>query len=212
MLLIKKLSHNIKGMNCENERAIMSIAEKILESMQKDVVKSDDPDFRKVIKLSSSVQGDDIATSVYMTTVDAHGFNEKTVFVLKSYLEKFSQGNMDKLYKEHNDLSESTFKKLLTDMYNETEEVKFIMDKAFSESPVRFYEEDGLSYIDTDDEIASEAEASCYGYFCTAEGYPIFYNIFKFSKFGYDIYAGDKDSFGWVTGCVEKDGKVLVFG
>lgn len=35
-----------------------------------------------------------------------------------------------------------------------------------------------------------------------------------FSKNGYKIYAGEKDSFGWLTACIEKEGtnKVLVFG
>lgn len=31
-------------------------------------------------------------------------------------------------------------------------------------------------------------------------------------KRGYCIYPGDEDSFGWLTGCIEKDGKVLVYG
>ena len=37
-------------------------------------------------------------------------------------------------------------------------------------------------------------------------------NIHKFNKMGYSIYAGDKDSFGWLTGVVKKAGKCLVFG
>ena len=29
---------------------------------------------------------------------------------------------------------------------------------------------------------------------------------------GYRVYAGEKDSFGWLTGCIRKDNYVLVYG
>lgn len=39
-------------------------------------------------------------------------------------------------------------------------------------------------------------------------------NIAKLKSYGFDIYAGEKDSFGWLTGCIGfSDGeRVLVYG
>lgn len=39
-------------------------------------------------------------------------------------------------------------------------------------------------------------------------------NIRKLNEYGFDVYAGEKDSFGWLTGCIGfPDGeRVLVYG
>lgn len=39
-------------------------------------------------------------------------------------------------------------------------------------------------------------------------------NVKILKKLGYNVYAGDRDSFGWLTGCVKKfgDNRVLVYG
>ncbi len=31
-------------------------------------------------------------------------------------------------------------------------------------------------------------------------------------KAGYDVYAGEQDRFGWLTGCIEMKRGVIVFG
>lgn len=39
-------------------------------------------------------------------------------------------------------------------------------------------------------------------------------NIRKLKSYGFKVYAGEKDSFGWLTGCIEfpNEKKVLVYG
>lgn len=38
-------------------------------------------------------------------------------------------------------------------------------------------------------------------------------NIYVLRKMGYRVYAGDKDSFGWLTGVIEnKQGTYVVYG
>lgn len=39
-------------------------------------------------------------------------------------------------------------------------------------------------------------------------------NIRKLKSYGFDVYAGEKDSFGWLTGCIEFPDRerVLVYG
>jgi hypothetical protein len=39
-----------------------------------------------------------------------------------------------------------------------------------------------------------------------------FKNIITVRKAGYDVYAGEQDSFGWLTGCIEMKRGVIVFG
>lgn len=75
-------------------------------------------------------------------------------------------------------------------------------------------ESDGCRYFNTqDDGLASYAELLACGLFITSDGGCDWENIIKFKSKGFDIFAGDKDSFGWLTGCIQKgDGAILVYG
>lgn len=46
------------------------------------------------------------------------------------------------------------------------------------------------------------------------EGHCNWSNIKKLKELGFDVYAGEKDSFGWLTGCVEYPDheRVVVYG
>lgn len=37
-------------------------------------------------------------------------------------------------------------------------------------------------------------------------------NIRRLKNEGYNIYAGDKDDFGWLTGCIETKKGIIVYG
>jgi len=39
-----------------------------------------------------------------------------------------------------------------------------------------------------------------------------FKNILTVRKAGFDVYAGERDSFGWLTGCIELKSGIIVFG
>ena len=52
----------------------------------------------------------------------------------------------------------------------------------------------------------------CNDYLIDDDGTCNWRNIETLRQHGYRVYAGEKDSFGWLTGCVEKDGRILVFG
>lgn len=36
--------------------------------------------------------------------------------------------------------------------------------------------------------------------------------IEKMAEYGYEVYPGDRDSFGWLTGCLKTRRGVIVFG
>lgn len=49
-------------------------------------------------------------------------------------------------------------------------------------------------------------------YLITSQGHPNFENINILKENGYNVYPGEKDSFGWLTGCIKTSKGVIVFG
>ena len=39
-----------------------------------------------------------------------------------------------------------------------------------------------------------------------------YYNIQYVKEAGFDVYAGEQDRFGWLTGCIELQRGVIIFG
>jgi hypothetical protein len=74
-------------------------------------------------------------------------------------------------------------------------------------------DEDGDSYFN-DCDIKEEAEELCNEHLITKFGGCNWDNINILRNNGYLVFAGEKDSFGWLTGCVKKKGdrRVLVYG
>lgn len=46
----------------------------------------------------------------------------------------------------------------------------------------------------------------------TSNGYCNYKNMRILEQKGFEIYPGEKDSFGWLIGCIQKNDRVLVFG
>lgn len=78
----------------------------------------------------------------------------------------------------------------------------------FSESK---YESAGMKYYNHSDE---EVELLCCKLLIEAEGRCNWSDIMKLKEYGFDVYASNKDSFGWLTGCVEYPDheRVVVYG
>ena len=74
----------------------------------------------------------------------------------------------------------------------------------FKTNPAQTSEENYANYVS---ELCCELLISDNGG-CNYENISILRNN------GYDVFAGEKDSFGWLTGCVQKEGsnKILVYG
>ena len=73
--------------------------------------------------------------------------------------------------------------------------------------------EDGDEYFKESD-LYDEIEGLCNEYLITESGGCNWDNIRVLRSKGYDVYAGEKDSFGWLTGCVRKygDNRIVVYG
>lgn len=74
-------------------------------------------------------------------------------------------------------------------------------------------EYDGQEYFESCD-IVDKAEGLCCEKLIEMNGRCNWDNIRVLRNNGYDVFAGEKDSFGWLTGCVQKDGdpRILVYG
>lgn len=64
-------------------------------------------------------------------------------------------------------------------------------------------DEDGCAYF-TDSELYEEVVSSCCDVLITSNGQCDWYNIAILRDNGYRVFAGEKDSFGWLTGCIQK--------
>lgn len=69
----------------------------------------------------------------------------------------------------------------------------------------------GMKYYNHSDE---EVELLCCGLLITAGGRCNWSNIRQLREHGFDVYAGEQDSFGWLTGCIEYPDheRVVVYG
>lgn len=80
------------------------------------------------------------------------------------------------------------------------------------------YTDDSTRYYNTnlrDNDIIKELEDLAYELFITANGRPNYDAINMAKREGINVFPGDKDSFGWLTGCVKlysQNHAILVFG
>lgn len=73
---------------------------------------------------------------------------------------------------------------------------------------------DGSICIDCSekDTVPYEIERLACDTLISPEGKCNWKNITKVKNSGFDVFAGEKDSFGWLTGCIKTDGGIIVYG
>lgn len=86
------------------------------------------------------------------------------------------------------------------------------LDKLYALNDELHVTEDGTYFTNTDER--NEAEDLCNEYLITESGGCNWSNIDILREHGYRVYPGEKDSFGWLIGCVQKKGdkRILTFG
>lgn len=64
-----------------------------------------------------------------------------------------------------------------------------------------------------DHPLVDEISAAATDLFISNKGEPLFEEIDRFYKdYGYFIYPGERDRFGWVTACLQTKKGIIVFG
>lgn len=94
------------------------------------------------------------------------------------------------------------------------EEMVKLMDSIFPDTSLHEMGDDGILYIKTDDDRVQQLLNYLDDLIIVSNGSVNYQNIQKVNQYGYRIYPGERDSFGWLTGCVRKgySGPILVFG
>lgn len=95
------------------------------------------------------------------------------------------------------------------------EELLKILEELYSaQNNSEVYEGDDRAYFKTGDVTKEKAEGLCNDLLITENGACNWDNINLLRSNGYSVFAGERDSFGWLTGCVRKNGdsRILVYG
>ena len=94
------------------------------------------------------------------------------------------------------------------------EELLKVLEQLYAEEGNSIASEYGDEEYFVESELRDEAEGLCNECLITNGGQCNWDNIHKLRSNGYLVFAGEKDSFGWLTGCVQKRGdqRVLVYG
>lgn len=78
------------------------------------------------------------------------------------------------------------------------------------------YGVDQKTHIFVESEEISKLESFACNLLITENGGVNYARMTELRKAGYRVYPGEKDGFGWLSGCIEKQGnkqrKILVFG
>lgn len=92
------------------------------------------------------------------------------------------------------------------------EELLTALEKLYNDRS-NIYQEDGWTGFN-ENEIYNEVVGLCNEFLIANGGLCNWNNIRILRSNGYRVFAGEKDSYGWLTGCVQKenDERVIVYG
>lgn len=179
----------------------MSFASELISMMTSEIIRQEDPKNRVITAINIIPKEECSNLKSYIITSECDGFAEDTKVLFQSCREFEPSDFIGKTEFDASKIYGSDIDEIIA-AYNE-----IVKQRGFSDG------EDGWQYIDTNTELGSYLELMCCGTFITSGGRCNWETINKIREFGYAVFAGDKDSFGWLTGCLQKDnGPILVYG
>lgn len=179
------------------------IVQRILDSISE----QEDPDKRVVTKWHQVYNDCTKLHDVYITSsYDGWAEEKKKAFSTAKQL--------DVMPEELRGLTETDFYKRYYG--SDFEELVRALDRLYSysfEETAEVSSNDGCSYF-KESPFIEYVEGLCCGELICSDGSCDYDGIRLLKKSGYDVFAGEKDSFGWLTGCVKKNGddRILVYG
>ena len=183
------------------------LATKILKEMQNNVTASEDPRNRVVTKVYLEPNEKYDTIKVYVdSNVDDFAEDEHKFL--------FETSNLD-LDPEKILSTKETEYSLVNKYYiSSVDELIRSLERLYSmENPAVSKEENGV-FFDIIEPLANYIEGMACSELINSDGSCNWFNIDKVMKAGYEVYAGDKDSFGWLVGCIQKEGSdhILTYG
>lgn len=179
----------------------------------KEIIKDqDDPKNRTVSYIR--IEKTDLYVDIYART-HCDGWAEREILVGRSYdVAFFDEGNkLEYLINESEEILVTAIENIVGNPLPTLLVRLFSLDAWDNVKP----DETGTKYAQNlpeglPTELADLAENEACGELITGSGDCNWKRIRQLRNEGYRVYAGDEDSFGWVTGCIQKDDKVLVYG
>ena len=178
---------------------------KIIHSIKKSIEYQEDPKNRRISEVEFIIN--DNSTASLLVTSDCDSFAE-TTRVLFTTSRRFDES-------EKSSIIGMTELEFFTKYYiDDLEELIRSLEILYNSDRPISYEYDSTYFNTNEDDFADYVEGLCCGLLITNSGSCNFCNIRKLKDRGYDVFAGEKDSFGWLTGCVQKhdDDRILVYG
>lgn len=89
-----------------------------------------------------------------------------------------------------------------------------LLELLYGEQDNSYYYEPERSTYFKESELSIKVEGLCNEYLIGSNGGCNWDNITILRNNGYNVFAGERDSFGWLTGCVQKQGdkRIMVYG
>jgi len=103
---------------------------------------------------------------------------------------------------------------------NTVEDLIAELDKLWAMPKENFHESEGIIYLNVggDEQKYAKMQELCDAALCLCDdfliekGSPNWVNVRILKEHGYNVRCTDRDSFGWLSAAVEKDGRSLFFG
>lgn len=94
------------------------------------------------------------------------------------------------------------------------EELVKLLNELYSKSGFCLPGDDGYDYFTEEAPHHDEIDALANSLLITDNGRCNWKNISILESKGYEVFAGEQDSFGWLTGCIQKkdDYRIFVYG
>ena len=180
------------------KKGIEALKNNLIASIQE----QEDPTKRKVRSFTQLKNEDGLWEVTVVSDFDGWAEDEKHLFTTVKKLPDLTS-NVS--------LTETSFyKKFYGDDF---QELLRALELLYSEEDNSEEGDDGCRYFKRS-HLSDYCEMLCNGELITSGGQCNWSMIKALNSKGYDVFAGDRDSFGWLTGCVQKDGddRILVYG
>ena len=172
-----------------------------IEMIRESISEQENPD-KRLVRHVEQIKGSDGLFRVYVIS-DFETFAEERKLLFKTIKEIPERCVIN--------ISETDFIKRYYG--SDFDELVRSLEVIYSEKDNSEISDDGCTYFkryDLSDYIEGLANISL----ITNQGKCNWENINALRKLGYNIFSGEKDSFGWLTGCIQKknDNRILVYG
>lgn len=190
-----------------NAASMKSTINTVAQSILAGISEQEDPDKRVVTKWHQVYNDCTKLHDVYITSsYDGWAEERKKAFSTAKQL--------DIMPDDLRGLTETEFYKRYYG--SDFEELVRALDRLYSysfEETSEVSSDDGCSYF-KESPFSDYVEGLCCGELICSDGSCDYDGILHLKKRGYDVFPGEQDSFGWLTGCVQKNGddRILVYG